>query len=710
MLRAFSLITALTLLSQTAWAFDASAFQRQDAQSVTAAEQFLALPAAQRQQLALEYMGNDQATAPTWQVFLLAYLSSQPQNANDWELIQAAENDRPHLDSSVMLPAEQAANQQLCFLQLQQPYDPELDKEDDEQLSDQRDKRASLDTVCIAQVLDVAQQPEVFAWLLARLNAENHPQRQAIFDYSVTVDKFDPAQTQQLRKTLAAQYFDKDDNDTYGISTFLGNSADEALLNPFVSDLQEGLAKATEEQIPRILETLVALDSTDAAQAFWNTVWDNPARYFRIAHETLMAEYSDQDELFPEALHTAALKHLDEQSDVRFMASYLFLLVNAEGGDWRHVRETVEKLEAISEKAPDDPETQAVLKYVYLQAAGARYLDDEERSLGDTLKWLDKAKTITAEPLSWYLHASNGSMDWEEERPDQRSTFAPVKALHADGQLAALVAWHDNQQKPEKPFTDLPAEIYSVFTDSTVVARPWHDAATGAALLLDNAGELSYFDGYEQNTAAMPFSAQPIDNSVEKPTVRSPLAIWFEYIFQILTANQDGPVTLASLDEALQRADQRLLFSPSDNWGNGDSRYLEYVRYGSQVMLNAEVKGEVHSYWLRFPAATDTTRWLTQLQQPSATGLKAQPLWHWVNDEKPQVLARHYRHFSTEDELILSPLYADSEFRYTELDCSREVKPAALEQQAAAFAQAEYALFQQGYMLSKIIADSACVE
>ena len=78
MLRAFSLITALTLLSQTAWAFDASAFQRQDAQSVTAAEQFLALPAAQRQQLALEYMGNDQATAPTWQVFLLAYLSSQP--------------------------------------------------------------------------------------------------------------------------------------------------------------------------------------------------------------------------------------------------------------------------------------------------------------------------------------------------------------------------------------------------------------------------------------------------------------------------------------------------------------------------------------------------------------------------------------------------------------------------------------------------------
>lgn len=706
MLRTFSLITALTLLSQTAWAFDAAVFQRQDAESAAAAKQFLALPAAQRQQLALEHVGNDQKTAPTWQVFLLAYLSSQPQTASDWVRIQEIENDRPHLNSADLLADEQAANYQLCFLQLQQPNTPLTGEH-----SDQLDLRNGLDSICVAQVLDVAHQPDVFAWLLARLNAEKHPQRQAIFDDSMAMDKLDPAQTQQLRKTLSAQFFDKDTDDTNGISTFLSNNANEALLNPFVSDLQEGLAKASEEQIPNVLRTLVALDTTDAAQAFWKTLWDNPSRYFKAAHETLMADYSDQDEgeLFPETLHEAALKRLDDQADVRFLASYLFLLVNAEGGDWQHVREALEKLEAISEKAPEDAETQAVLKYVYLQAAGARYQDDEEPSLSDTLKWLDKAKAIPGEPLSWYLHASAKTMDWEEERLDQRSEFAPMETLHANGQLKALVAWHDHEKKPDKPFTDLPLEIYNFLTDSTVVARPWHNTATGAALLLDDEGKLRYFDGYEQTTSAMPFSIQPIDNKAERPNLRSPLGIWFIYFFGKVTSHQNGPVTLANLDESLQHMDQRLLFSPTDNFSNGDNRYLEYVRYGAHVMLNADVDGDMYSHWLTFPAVADAEQWLTQVQ--SSASVKAQPLWHWLNDdEKPQVLARHYHHPSTGDELILSPLYADSEFRYTKLDCGKEIKPATLEQQVTAFAQAEYALFQQGYTLSNIIADSTCEE
>lgn len=709
MLCRFALITALTLLSQPVWAFDTTVFQRQDLGSAAAASGFLALPAKQQQALALENSGADKQTTPLWQLFLLSWLSNQPQTAENWKQIAQAAYDRPYLGVADLPEAGQEASAALCFLQLQQPLNPALrgKGQANGQYAEQLELRQRLRAECVAPALRHVRQPPVFQWMLGKLEGKPDNERAAILQGGIAADALDAAQTSQLRETLFTQLVDADSGDTDNIATFLYRTGNDSLTDAWVGDVQAALPRAQPQQIPAMLETLVGVDNRAAADVFWTTLWQDPKRYFAAASTVLKQAYLDMEEAFPGNLHTSALARLEEQADVRFLATYVYLLITAEGSGWEHVADVIGKLDTLSATAPKDAETQAVLKYAYLQAAGFQYLDSEHRSLSQTLAWLDKAKAIPGEPLSWFLHASGETAP--EERADQLEAFGGLQKLYDSGQLKVIVDWQDQQIRPAEPLRQLPLGVYSALAEKTVVARPWYDPNTGAALLLDDSGTLSYFDGFQLAADGEPFPWRRIDAKVETPNLRSPLEVWFAHFFRILTASADDVVAMTAFAKETRQADERLLVESAGVVETEGSDYLEYVRYGAEVLLNADVNGKVQQFWLTLPSAGQASAWLAGVAEHSAGLLISQPLWHWEG-RTLYLRTRHYQHPDQEEEVILNPLYADKAFRYEKADCQQPLNPEALAQQAAAFAQEELALYRQGYVLTLISPNYDCVE
>jgi hypothetical protein len=707
-LRPLAAALLLALGSQTAWAFDASVFQVLDAQSLPSAQAFIALPDEEKQSIALEHLGNDTDTQAVWQIILLGQLNQHPQEADALKVMLDANENRESLSSDGRMDATEAVAQ-LCFLQLQQPTATDINAE-------QQILGDTLQEVCAGTLAPILHEPEVFQWFLHAIQDDKHPAvRTAALTNTGSLDALTPAQNKQMQDVLVPPYFDGDSDDTQGISALLQKAASDTLKEAVFAGIQKQLPTAKPKALPEIFHALLAVNTPASLDSFWENVWKNPKQNLPAARQALSDYVSDaQEERFPQYLHDKVIAQVEDKQDIRLAAVYLSLATPLEG-DWQHGVDLISKIEGISATLPKDAETQAVLKYVLLQAAGIEYLN-EAKNLRKTQHWLDTAKAINGEPLSWYLHLTD---EKDEKRADQWADFQGIQQVYDTGQLPALAAWVEDGTKPAEPFRDLHLRIYSLVTDMTVTDRLWHDPKTGAALLMDDGGQLAYFNGWEIANAESPVKMHPISSDADagKPTLRSPLEVWFTYLFSALDSDSGNTATMR-MDEFTvgeKAADERLLFAKLDD---GESAafpdYIEYVRYGAEIMLNIDARDGIQQYLLVHPTPIQAAQWMAALAKQAPPNTEAHPLWHRTVDEAVMPLPRRYQHpaDADKDEITLSPLYADKGFAYVsdELDCTKPLKPEALEQQSAAFSKAEYALYQQGYRMVGIAHDNHCVE
>ncbi|OQX01978.1 MAG: hypothetical protein BWK73_44270 [Thiothrix lacustris] len=696
-------IACVLVLSHTvAWGFDPSVFKTLDTQSPVVAKAFMALPAAEKQRLALEYMPVEQEANPAWQGFLLAYLSHQHQEPAVWERIDSAYRDLIPLPVNEMTSDEAQAHAQLCLLQLQQFSAVDVDDHAEDEV------QTGLKTVCGARLSPIIRDPAVFAWFLKIV-------QQPFPDYNLhrnvlagltSVDALSLAQRQQLRDAIVVMLFPPNGEDASYISLLIKQAGDEQFKQALLLTLQERLAKTKTPVTPAVFGALLAIDSPQSVDVLWDMLWKNPSKQLPAVREAL-ADYVDYNETtFSEHLHSKVLAQVEAKHDIRLAAVYLYLTTGTDS-DWQHGVALVDTLEALVPQLPNDAETQAVLKYVYLQAAGTQYLGSDA-PLGKTQQWLLAAENIPGKPLSWYAHLTG---EKGEFRADQRSDFAGIQHAYETQQLPTLVAWVDEKQKPAAPFRDVGLGVYGLLTGTTIKNRLWHNADTGAALLLDDTEQLSYFNGFEIENSVAPVKMYTLstDKNAGKPTLRSPLESWFAYAFSALSAKDNTPQTMRMDEFAVgeKQVNERLLFA--DESGAEYPLYIEYVRYGAEILLNIDGKEGIQQYVVVHPTPAAATAWMASLAKQAPVNNVASSLWYHVVDKAVMPLERQYRHADIEEDKRLSPLYATDHFERPDTwDCHQPPQADAAVPRTAAFAGAEYALYQMGYRMVSIVHDSRC--
>lgn len=746
----WTLLALLTLLFSTpVAAFDETKLSRFDKFSPKHGETFLALPAEQRQQLAFKYLQQDKLP-PSWAFFLLADLSTQALDEktlatyNDLKLYKTLTKKDHKADDwvSEQLEDDGKPAAELCFIRLQQTPTEALPD------STQEDILATLDQVCVHALTVIAQRPDVMEWVITGIEDELHPHHDRLDTFfsqaglmsrmffgqrnGYEVGKLTESQQQRLIDAYIKRVFVPNEATderlslwhVEQLSSIVKDTEDKAFQQRYIEALAQQTLANTDD-VKRVMRALLDFnDQEPAARLFWERGWQHEHADTEALFDTLQEEYGAEalDEVFPEALHEAAQRHIKTHNDLKFAATYMYFIYHAEGGDdWENGLSTADTVLALTGQLSDeqqkDADTDRLLKYIYLQAAGMQYQQDAY-ALDKTITYLDAASAITAEPLSWYAYITE---EKDEERLDQDSDFAAIKQLHTDGQLASIAQWKKDKTPPKKPFKNLTLDTYALFTENSIKYRLWHNADTGEALLLDDNGIIQVFDGYGVNDAHDPeIQFIRLNNektySGERPKLTAELDEWIEYAAKHLFSSEAAQKTPSRLitefvttlgDSPLQ---ERLLFAEVDTDGYIASYpdYLEFNRYGQHLLINADIDGSIQQYALTFAAENDATAWMNQLASKTPAQLKRIGLWYRHDEDGDEgVITRHYEHPNDYDQpsITLSALKAD--FTHPD-ECTTPIEPDQLTPSPTAFSQREMELYAKGYYMTGIFHAEEC--
>lgn len=734
----------LIAISHSAWGLDTQEFQQVSVDSQQTAQEFLQLPSTQGKELALQQLNLYTETAYPWQVFFLSWLLQQNLSAADstnldnTPLYRALSTDTLANTQQIFKELQQspASSQGLCLAQLQQPLNAALS-------SVKRDTLQSLQTACLYNLHDRLADDEIFAWLLRTLQLSQHPYQSSILNLFIQqslltqvllkrelafdISQLSQQQHQQLLDVLLPHSFTPQTHqaestnqglDAQQIGTFIKHSKNPAFQQQFLEKLQQHLQEqppSESQQQLAALQGLLAIETLPSARLFWQLSWQNPAQTLPLAKQALAQRYysAANNSNYPTSLHKAAREYARTQ-DIRFTAAYLHLVKNTEGGEWTN--ESVRILDALptlTANLATDQQTQAVLKYVYLQAAGFRYYSDIAQ-LSKTKSLLDKAYSIPGEPLSWYQHLTGET----EQRIDQESDFTGINLLYRNRQLQAMSDWIEHQRKPTQPFRDMSLDLYDLFLNNYILARPWHDPETGEALLLDEQGQLFFFNGYEVSNDT-PFRAYHLSAiSTTEPRnndLTTLVSTWFqEMLYWLLDIPH--PLGQQSIEEFSAERDsnatERLLFEQhSPAAATPYLSYLEYVRYANTVLLNAtDIEGKVHQYQLELEDTDSAQQWLTKLRQHPPLHSQATNPWVYQDATLHSVIVREYRHADNVQypDILLAASQPQQDFHYRLGTCLATSQPSELQQHHNAFSQQELQLYQQGYYLERLYYDEEC--
>lgn len=749
------LVVLTLLLIPPAAAFDETKLMRFDKFSPQHGAAFLQLPTEQRQQIAFKYLQDDDMhddLPPSWAFFLLADLSTQAlddatleayqnlplyetladkdDNADDWVVEQLDDAGKPAAE--------------LCFIRLQHVSD------DTEELPDstQEDVLATLDQVCVHALTSIAQRPEVMEWVITGIEDEMHPHHDRLDTFfsqtglmsrmffgrrnGYDVGELTTGQQQRLIDAYIKRIFIPNATTEERISLWQVEQLGGTIKDTEDDDFQQRFIAALEKQtlnnaddVKRVLRALLDFnDQENAAALFCARGWQHehadPEALFTVLQDEYGAEA--RDKLFPKALHKAAQQAIKARNDLKLAATYMYFIYHAEGGDyWDNGLSTAETVLALANNLPpaqqDDAETKGLLKYIYLQAAGMQYQQDTN-ALDEIITYLDAASKLDAEPLSWYAYVTE---EEDEERLDQDSDFAAIKQMHSNGQLASIAQWQKDKTRPAKPFKHLIPNTYSLFTETSIKYRLWHNENTGEALLLDENGVIQVFDGFgvnDEHNTAIQFTrlSNKKTYSGERPKLTAELDEWIEYAARHLFSSEEARKTpsrlitefVTTLDELPLQ--ERLLFAEVDTDGYIASYpdYLEFNRYGQHFLINVDIDGSIQQYALTFTTEADAKSWMTTLASETPAQLKRIGLWYRHDEDGDEgVITRHYEHPDDYDQpsVTLSALNAD--FTHPD-ECTTAIVADTLAPSPTAFSQRELELYAKGYYMTGIFHAEEC--
>ncbi|PID64998.1 MAG: hypothetical protein CR962_00430 [Gammaproteobacteria bacterium] len=761
----FSALLLLTLAGN-AFAFDASVFQKVDESSAENAKTFLALPVREAKELALKHvqLTGDEQTKYPWQLFLLTYLSNQTLTPGQWKQLQENSllanlaEDESERQSQVIEEIAGQESSRLCFAQLQMTQRPEgekveLSEDQEKQVSEQQNIFSLAQSACLSQLTPILQQEDVFNWYIGTVD-DNRYLSQTIMLFmqngllhrlffgarqGVSLAEFSDEQQQKLITAWLPYFLEKKNGHLFTpdrIANVL-KSNDKKFSSKFIDAVEKELSEqppTNEEKLVKILHGLLQFDSEKSSESFWKLAWKTPSLKDKLgAFKTALGnEYNagENDKNFPEVLHSAARKLIKEDKDIRFADTYLFLVGETEGGFWND--EHIAAIRLLDEMAPDladDAETQGVLKNTYQEAAAIEFFF-EVKHLEKTKDWLDKASAIGVEPISWFKHVTGEHIKGLYQHED----FKSIVALQKKQQLSQLSMWVEHKKRPEKPFTDLPLDLYELFTDTIPLNRIWHNPENGHALILDDDGGMHYFDGYAviQPTAEQLKIARiiPGDYTGEaegpqeqdgSPTLTSSMDAWIKYAVRYFFGEAGNTPKLSSrgiLDFAndAQPAQERLLFVVlHDGELSSYPEYLEYVRHGHEIMLMADVDSKINQYIITLPDEATAMQWMQDLAGKAPINTQKAHLWYKSSgspeyEQQHGIMLREYVHSDDErEDKLLTALHPEAGFDYNAHGCSK-FRADELEKHQKAFNQKELELYQQGYVLERIYHDESCVE
>nr|CAA6826584.1 MAG: Unknown protein [uncultured Thiotrichaceae bacterium] len=752
----------LALCSHVA-AFDASIFQTLDDKSETTANAFLALPTVEANKLALKHvqLTGDEQTLYPWQVFLLTHLSRQTLTPEQWTLLQEntlianLEGEDYEHSGQINKQLTQVGNktEPLCFAQLKiapMPAKEGNNGAQEKQATAQQETFDATQRACIPQLTAILDREDVFSWYMdsienqkyindtAELFKQNGLFSRVAFGMKqgANFDDFSSEQQQKIITAWLPYFFGEKDTFSFNPQSIaqILKSNDEDFSNKFVNAIDEKLSEQlpNEEALLNLLKGVLGIESKQSAELFWKLAWQKPELKgkLNIFKEALTENYrsDNTDESFPESLHKAARQLMKEGKDIRFADVYLFLIGESEGGVWNdeHIA-TIKLLNDIAPDLADDAETQGVLKNAYREAAAIEFFT-EVKHLEKTKEWLDKAAAIEAEPISWFNHLTGETKEGQYQHAD----FKSIAALHKKQQLSQLSDWVEHKNKPQQPFTELPLDLYELFTGTTSQNRLWHNTENGHALILDTNGAIHYLDGYgivqpkpEQlkvsRIAPGDYAGEASDSSSGgTPTLTSSMDEWIEYAVRYISGENNETPELSSrgilhFANNTQAAKERLLFTQLNN-GELSSYpdYLEYARHDHEILVMADVDSEINQYLITLPDADTAIQWMQNLALKAPANTRTAKLWYKdsgsADEEEHGIMIREYVHSDEDEEdKLLTALHPQAGFDYSENGCT-EFKAAELGKQPADFYQKELALYQQGYVLERIYHDESCVE